>query len=235
MPRRHPFLHTLLYLLLTGCVIAAFWFGYVPPWLTPFSRLSLETTPGWFVDLRLASVRHDPAACLAVLKTPHIEASPVPDEWHPNRCGWKNGVRISSAGGARLSVSPLTCEMAAAMALWIEYELQPLAVEMFGQRVSSIEDMGTYDCRNIVGNPMWKDFRSQHAFANALDIGGFTLADGRRISVLRDWKGKGSESRFLQEAHRRACRYFRVALGPEFNRAHRNHFHFDRGNLWTCR
>ncbi|MGI9478102.1 MAG: extensin family protein, partial [Hyphomicrobiaceae bacterium] len=31
-----------------------------------------------------------------------------------------------------------------------------------------------------------------------------------------------------------ACHYFRVALSPAFNAAHRDHFHFDRGILWTC-
>jgi hypothetical protein len=76
---------------------------------------------------------------------------------------------------------------------------------------------------------------SQHAAANAIDISGFTFADGRSISLLRDWKGKGRDSDFLREVHRRACRYFRVALGPDFNPAHANHFHFDRGLMWTCR
>jgi hypothetical protein len=106
---------------------------------------------------------------------------------------------------------------------------------MFGQEVVTLGDMGTYDCRNIVGNPFWKGVRSQHAAANAIDISGFTFADGRSISVLRDWKGKGPESQFLREAHRRSCRYFRVALSPDFNAAHANHFHFDRGLMWTCR
>ena len=96
-------------------------------------------------------------------------------------------------------------------------------------------DMGTYDCRNIVGNPLWKGLRSQHATANAIDISGFTLADGRSISVLKDWKGEGKDAEFLHEVHRRSCRYFRVALGPNFNVAHANHFHFDRGLMWTCR
>jgi hypothetical protein len=113
--------------------------------------------------------------------------------------------------------------------------VQPLAMEMFGKRVASLGDMGTYDCRNIVGNPFWKGVRSQHATANALDISGFTLEDGRNINVLRDWNDKGQEGKFLHEAHRRACRYFRVTLGPEFNEAHRNHFHLDRGLLWTCK
>jgi hypothetical protein len=53
--------------------------------------------------------------------------------------------------------------------------------------------------------------------------------------VLRNWKGDTPEARFLHDIHERACRYFRVAIGPDFNAAHANHFHFDRGALTSCR
>jgi hypothetical protein len=32
---------------------------------------------------------------------------------------------------------------------------------------------------------------------------------------------------FLRGAHHAACRIFGTVLGPEANRAHRNHFHLD--------
>ena len=32
---------------------------------------------------------------------------------------------------------------------------------------------------------------SEHAFGNAIDVSGFKLADGREISVVRDWKRSG--------------------------------------------
>lgn len=223
----------LFVLLLAGA--GAFWFGLVPQRLSPFSPISLEKPPTFFIDARLSSLRFDPTLCLAVLKEPHIDATPIPDRPEQNNCGWVNAVKFSQTGGAKIGVEPLTCEMAAALTLWVEQEVQPLAREMFGQPVTGLGDMGTYGCRNIVGNPFWKGVRSQHASANAIDISGFTFADGRQISVLRDWKGKGDEARFLHEAHRRACRYFRVALGPNFNAAHANHFHFDRGLMWTCK
>jgi hypothetical protein len=78
-------------------------------------------------------------------------------------------------------------------------------------------------------------FRSQHARANAIDVASFTLADGRTISVAKHWKSDGAEKRFLHAIHARACDYFRVALGPDYNAAHHNHFHFDRGAFRTCR
>jgi hypothetical protein len=213
----------------------AFWFGLVPQSYSPFPPISLEQRPGWFVDLRLAMLRFDSDLCRSVLKAPHIDAAPVAEVPIRNGCGLINGVRFSSAGGVRLGVDKITCEMAATLTLWIEHEVQPAAVARFGKRVSSIEDMGTYDCRNIVGNTFFAHRRSQHATANAIDIAGFTLEDGRRISVLKDWKGKGAEAQFLRDIHASACHYFRVALGPEYNESHKNHFHLDRGLGWICR
>ena len=140
-----------------------------------------------------------------------------------------------AAGGADVGLNPITCEMAVAAALWIKNEVQPLAMEMFGKSVDRIRDMGTYDCRNIVGNRKWAKMRSQHATANAWDIAGFRLKGGGFISVKHHWHSKGRKADFLREVHARACKYFRVALSPEFNRAHHDHFHFDRGALWRCK
>jgi hypothetical protein len=228
-------LRVILGALLLIATFAAFWFGMVPQRYSPFPAISLDEPPYWFVDFRLAALRRDPDACRAVLREPHVAAAPIPNREITNGCGWTNAVRLSSVGRAELGVDQLTCEAATALALWVEYEVQPLAIAAFGSRVTAIADMGTYDCRNIVGNSRWAMTRSQHALANAVDIGGFRLADGRQISVVRDWRGHGPEARFLHTVHARACPYFRVAIGPDFNPAHANHFHYDRGILRTCR
>lgn len=233
-PRRY-FSKLLLGLILFVAIAGGFWFGVIPQRLSPFSPISLDERPSFFVDPRLSTLRFDPELCQAVLKAPHIDATPIPDRVSTNNCGWVNAVKFTQSGGARIGANPLTCEMAVALTLWVEHEVQPLAREMYGQEVVRLGDMGTYDCRNIVGNPLWKGVRSQHAAANAIDISGFTFADGRSISLVRDWKGKGRDSEFLREVHRRSCRYFRVSLGPDFNPAHKDHFHFDRGLMWTCK
>jgi hypothetical protein len=83
--------------------------------------------------------------------------------------------------------------------------------------------------------------RSRHATADALDIAGFTLANGKTISVLRQWQADdaatvaGPEALFLKEAHRSACRYFKGVLGPDYNAAHRDHFHLETGGYGICR
>ena len=119
---------------------------------------------------------------------------------------------------------------------WIQFQAGLSAAErIFGQRVSSIQNFGTYSCRNIIGSRFWKNRRSEHATANAIDVAKFRLADGTQISVLGDWNGKRKKAEFLKAVNKGGCRFFRVTLGPDFNRAHRDHFHFDRGQLWSCR
>ena len=227
-------LRVMLGLLVVGGLALVFRQGVVPPWLNPLPAIDLAHASPWLADWRLASLRYDPALCRRVLVKPHIEAQPIADSQVQKGCGWTNGVRMSSAGGVGASFDKVTCEAAAALALWLEHEVQPVAKEILGQRVASVQSYGTYSCRNIIGNPIWKDFRSQHASANAIDIGGFNLADGRRIGVASHWKGSGNEAKFLRAVHGRACRYFRVVLGPDHNDAHRDHFHLDRGPFMRC-
>ncbi|HRY05521.1 MAG TPA: extensin family protein [Hyphomicrobiaceae bacterium] len=233
--RRRSFAKFLLFMLVTASGALALWFGMVPRWINPLPRLDLSTARPWFVDFRLAALRRDHQLCAATLTQPHIYARSVDDKPIENGCGWENAVRISAVGGASLPVGTITCEMAAGLALWIAHDVQPLAQRLFGSPIKRVEHMGGYACRNIIGSKVLKEFRSQHARANAIDIAGFQLADGRQIRIARDWKGGDTESRFLKQAHRTACRYFRVALSPDFNAAHHDHFHFDRGPFVTCR
>jgi hypothetical protein len=220
--------------LVAAAVAFAFRQGIVPLLLNPLPTVDLGQASAWFVDWRLAALKYQPDLCRQVLIAPHIDAKAIPDSPVKDGCGWNNAVRMTTAGGARIGFDKLTCEAAAALAMWVAHEVQPLAKEMFGQPVTALQSYGSYSCRNIIGNSFWKDRRSEHATANAADIGGFTLADGRQISVLRDWQGDKPEARFLRAVHKRACRYFHVVLGPDFNPAHRDHFHLDRGLLWRC-
>jgi hypothetical protein len=101
--------------------------------------------------------------------------------------------------------------------------------------VASVQHLGSFSCRNIRGSAVYTHLRSAHASANALDIAVFVLADGRQINVRRHWGSDGVEGRFLAAIHAEACRYFRVAIGPAYNAAHRDHFHYDRSPYHACR
>ena len=66
------------------------------------------------------------------------------------------------------------------------------------------------------------------ATANAIDISGFVLADGRRITVAGNWNDKSPQvRRFFQTIHASACKRFGTTLGPDYNAAHRDHFHLE--------
>lgn len=234
--RRAPRLRRgLLLALVAAVVFLVMRQGVLPTWLSPLPALDLSVPHAWFVDWRIAELKHDRALCARVLRPPVISAQPVSPNPIKNGCGWENAVRISSAGGATLHVGTVSCEVAAGIAMWLAHDVQPLAKEIFGSSVRSVQHMGTYACRNVIGRKWWYPSRSQHATANALDVSAFTLANGRQISVARHWSGSGPEARFLREIHARACRYFRVAIGPEYNALHRDHFHYDRGMLSRCK
>lgn len=220
---------------LPAAVALAFWLGLVPVRFIPFAPLDLTRSDQWFVDLRLAALKLDRSLCTSVLAEPIITASPVPNQPFDKGCGWNNAVSISQTAGAKFQVGTISCPMAGALALWFEHEVQTAAQEVLGARVASVRHMGTYSCRNIVGLKGLKPFRSQHASANAIDIAAFTLTDGRTVSVEKHWKATGVESSFLHRIHQGACRYFRVAVGPDFNAAHFDHFHLDRGAFKSCR
>jgi len=220
--------------LLAGGLVFAFVRGMVPGVFNLLPALDLAQPDAWLIDWRLAALKHSPERCRRVLAPPHITAQPIPDNPVKDGCGWTNSVRVSAAGGMRASFDKLTCEAAAALALWLEHEVQPAAREILRRHVVSVRSLGGYSCRNIVGNGQWDKIRSQHAIANAIDVAAFYLADGRQISVGKHWSGEGPESRFLRVVHKRACRYFHAALGPGYNAAHYDHFHLDRGIFRHC-
>jgi hypothetical protein len=224
------FLVTVMYALIGG----AFWLGLVPQRWSPFPPLALSQPANWFLDPRLAALRFDKSLCRAVLTPPHIEASLIEDQPIKDGCGWTNAVRVKTVGGARINIDKISCEMAAGLALWVAHDVQPAAMKHFGKKVASVRNFGTFSCRNIIGSPTWKGVRSQHATANAMDISGFVLEDGTEISLIKNWKAPEKHAAFLRDVHQGSCRLFRASLSPEYNDAHKDHFHFDRGPLWTC-
>ena len=68
---------------------------------------------------------------------------------------------------------------------------------------------------------------SEHATANAYDIAGFKLADGRMVTLKQGWNG--SAGTFLRDLRLSACLLFNMVLSPDYNADHADHFHFDMG------
>ncbi len=146
----------------------------------------------------------------------------------PGVCGLVHPFKVGALAGDTIMLSPtqtLACPMIPALDQWLLEVVQPEAQARFGQAVVEIKSLGSYGCRSM--NNQYGAAVSEHAFANAIDIGGFKLADGRMIEVMRGWKGDEVERTFLHRVHAGACRYFNTVLGPGSDAFHYNHIHVD--------
>lgn len=229
----------------------------IPPRWDPWAPLNIAAAPDWLTGFRLHRLSSDPALCKAVLGRSDMRYAELPDEKTGEDCGWHDAVRVSALPAALSSPFTLSCPSAVALVMWDEHVVQPAALKYFGKPVVRIDHFGSYACRNIRGSSEGNR-RSQHATANAIDIAGFRLTDGRRIRVAADWSPKAPraigkraarhtgkaesaapdttpESAFLHEVHHGACRFFTGTLGPEYNALHHDHFHLDRGPFHVCR
>ncbi len=140
------------------------------------------------------------------------------------RCGLRNPVEVHQVLGVNLSrPAIMDCRTARALKTWVRSALKPTFDDM-GGGVTGMSVFDDYSCRSR--NNARGARPSLHATGQAIDIGGFTLADGSRISVLSDWRDS-VVGRKLQALHRSACGPFGTVLGPNYNRAHANHLHFD--------
>lgn len=206
---------------------------HLPPEWDPRAPLDLKAEPGPVTDLKLWRIAREPQACFAAFAASGMTPVRVPDRPSEVGCGVENAVQLPA--GVRTSPRDpvVTCRLAAAWVLFERHALQPAARRHLGTEVTGVRHLGTYNCRNV--NHATAGRRSQHATANAIDIAAFLLRDGRELGLARDWGGDDPEGAFLRAVHDGACRWFRVVLGPEYNAAHADHFHFDMGPWRTCR
>nr|WP_218167994.1 MULTISPECIES: extensin family protein [unclassified Pseudomonas] len=211
------------------------WRGWVPlpdEW-NPWAPLDVRASPNLLTRFKLGRLQDDPALCDQVLKTSGLRVAHQADSPADAACPLRNTLRVQGADVGLSSSFLASCPLAVAFALFERHSLQPAAQAVFGQAVTRVDHLGSFACRNIYNRANGR--LSQHASANALDIAGFRLADGRTISVLKDWPGDGERARFLRQVRDGACKDFNVVLSPDYNAAHRNHFHLDMGRWWVCR
>ncbi|WP_417268785.1 extensin family protein [Celeribacter sp.] len=139
-------------------------------------------------------------------------------------CGLDAPVRVTEVAGLRLTTpATIDCTTAKALHTWVEKGAKP-AIGRMGGGASGLYVMASYACRTRNNQPGAKV--SEHGRGRAVDIGGVLLKNGDRVSVLKDW-GKGQKGKALTKMHKAACGPFGTVLGPNANRFHRDHFHFD--------
>jgi hypothetical protein len=148
------------------------------------------------------------------------QAQPLP------RLGPAQGNPVAAFGPVALKpVATLACPIVSALDRWLADSVQPAAQRWFGARVVEIKQISAYSCRGMNGDS--RAHISEHAFGNALDIAGFTLADGRHVSVKDGWKGMPEEQGFLRDVQAAACQQFTTVLAPGSNVYHYDHIHVD--------
>ncbi|POA49166.1 extensin [Pseudomonas sp. MPR-ANC1] len=224
----------LFVLLIVGAAVVSVWRGWleVPPQWNPWAPLDVKATPNWLTGYKLMRLRSDPELCAQALRSSALRVTPQSDS--PDaKCPLIGALRVQGGEVALSSSFLASCPLAVAYALFERHTLQPAAQSVYGEKVVRLDHLGSFACRNIYNRE--SGALSRHASADALDIAGFRLADGRTISVLKDWPKQNQDAQFLRKVRDGACEAFSVVLSPEYNAAHRNHFHVDVGRWSVCR
>jgi hypothetical protein len=218
--------------LLTGAIAGWQWL-LAHPQHNPWAPLDLRDPPGWATRTKLARLKGDVEECRAVLTRSDVAFNALP------AAGDSDCARTDRTGLGDYPLAPdtppVTCPVAVALEIWRRESVVPAARDIMGSEIARIEHLGAFSCRRMYGgrDGPW----SEHATANAIDIAAFVLADGRRISVLKDWDGTAEEKRFLRAVRDGACTSFATVLSPDYNAAHADHFHLDQDDRWAgvCR
>ena len=164
-----------------------------------------------------------------------FEDSPRIDEG--GECRIDHPVRVSGLAGkvAMKPAATLSCEMALTFARWARDELTPAARWRYFSGVKTIHQGSSYSCRRIAGTRTL----SEHGKGNALDVMRIELRNGKDIDVRKPGWFSFREKSLLNKARAGGCEYFSTVLGPGYNRAHADHFHFDikdrRNGRVACR
>jgi hypothetical protein len=198
----------------------------------PWTPLDLGEPVGLFTGRKLAGLGEDFPKCRRLLDRAGVRYVALAAQREGAHCGYDDAVRLRVGNALTTPFRPAnvgtSCPVAAALAMWEWNVVGPAAQRHFGTRVTAIEHFGSYNCRRMYGRDAgaW----SEHARANALDIAAFRFADGRRVSVVGDWEGTAEERAFLREVRDGACGLFATVLSPDYNAAHRDHFHLDQAD-----
>ena len=151
---------------------------------TPATTLPLPPPPEAWTEEETKAALKDCLEQLAPIAA-DIDVVPAPKD---GACVTPAALLVASVGSPKVVFKPpitVNCRMVAALHTWVTKTLQPAAIEGFGKPVDRMLGTSAYSCRTRYGIPCEK--LSEHAFANAVDIGGFGLEKGRVIDILGNW------------------------------------------------
>lgn len=223
-------------LLTLGAIRAMSWVRDHPEHI-PGAQFELAHPQGWATHRKLMAMVDDGDGCFGALDRAGVDYDRAPAVGQRECRADQRMILTGNKFAPSLSPARAApgCAVTAAMILWDRDIVQPLAQKYFGQKVVRLDNLGSYNCRTIGGGQR----QSEHSTANAIDISGFVLADGSRVSVLEHWNDAGAKEAFLHAVRDGSCKLFSTTLSPDYNRAHADHLHLDmavRASGWTmCR
>ena len=205
----------------------------LPPEHNPIADLSMDDPIGITTEMKLARFAHEPDACFAYLDRSEIAYTRLDDSPEGENCGFYDALTLDRSELPYSGTLRMTCALTGALATWERQGILPRASEELASPPVRIMTYGSYVCRRKYGRSTGSF--SEHATGNAVDIWGFELENGQIISVKSHWGTDTAEGRFLKAMRNDACRLFGTVLGPEYNAAHADHFHFDMSFSGICR
>lgn len=218
--------------LVLAVLLAFFWVDRTAaPQDLPWKPFSMSQPIGLATRWKLDRIAADPSRCRQTLDDAGLSFTEAPDRTQ-GFCSTANSVKLADP-----ALSPraptMRCDLALHYAVWRRHVVEPAARHTLGADLTRIDHVGTYACRTIYSQEGARP--SNHATASALDVVGFQLEGGGRVSVLRDYRDPGAKGQFLKEVKDGACRLFGTTLTPDYNAAHADHYHLDMGAWSICR
>jgi hypothetical protein len=197
--------------------------------------------PEPLLDAWSMAAQEDGAACREALKAQGFGFQAYPDRTQPDGktgCGIPHGVVVVKGPTGIRYEPPITvdCTLARSLAAF-ERIVQEESETHLHTKVSRIGNLGGFACRPR--NSRKGGSLSAHAFGNAVDVSAFHLASGASAVIARDYgdaprttPARDDRRRFLHAVYGRLRSHetdLTYIVGPDFNRAHHDHFHLDRG------
>ena len=178
-----------------------------------------------------------PSACQLRVADKIAVIEPLPSLAGPGDCGATDVVRLEAIiqpDKSRVTLSPpatMRCTMAEALANWVREDLTATAAQL-GSAPRTLDNYASYDCRGrnrVAGARI-----SQHGLANAIDVRGVHLVNGRFASFT----DRKLDRAFREAARKSICERFTTVLGPGSDGHHEDHIHMDlaerRGGYRLC-
>jgi len=203
-----------------------------PPAAPPMEAFAADPEPQ-----PAAAAPAETSVCQLRVKDEIADIEAQPPLVGPGDCGATDVVRLNAIilrDKSRVPVTPpatLRCSMAEALAHWVRDDVTA-AVAGIGSAVRSLDNYASFDCRGrnrVAGAKI-----SEHGAANAIDIRGIALANGK-FAGLTD---RSLSKEFRESVKASACTRFTTVLGPGADGHHETHIHLDliqrRGGYRMC-